>query len=555
LDIRFCENLKGNQNVNTKRTRPSLLLLLAWVATAAVQAQASNLVSNGGFETGDFTSWTLSGINAPASVDNGTYGLYSQISPHSGNYDADFESDGGAGYQYLSQTLSTTAGASYLLSFWFDDAPLNFGDFLLTWNGDTLLDADGVGPVFSATNWTEMQFVVTATGSSAILQFGFGNMNSILALDDISVVPAQPGDGYGYVQNAGGATITITNYTGPGGALTVPTIINGYLVTGIGLANGETAVFPVSLTSITLPDSVASIGSFAFYLCTNLASAAIPNSVTNIGECAFSGCNRLTNALIPTNLGSLSEELFDECTNLPSVVIPNGVTNIGIAAFGYCYSLTHATIPASVTSLGTGAFGFCTSLTGVNIPNDVTNIGDYAFQYCNHLTNVTLGKSVTSIGISAFEGTAFTSLIIPGGVTNIGDDAFYGSILAGIYFAGNAPAVGSNLFEYDGNQATAYYLPGTTGWSAFSAATDVPSVLWEPVIQTGGGNFGVQNNQFGFTITNSTTTNIPIAVEACTNLANPVWTPLQFLTLTNSFHFSDPQWTNFPTRYYGIGFP
>ena len=69
-------------------------------------------------------------------------------------------------------------------------------------------------------------------------------------------------------------------------------------------------------------------------------------------------------------------------------------------------------------------------------------------------------------------------------------------------------------------------------------------------------NFGISNNQFGFNITNGLTTNIPIAVEACTNLANPVWIPLTNVTLSNgSFYFSDPQWTNYPARYYGLGFP
>jgi hypothetical protein len=449
--------------MNATRTALLFVFLLLLVVPAAVQAQSSNLVVNGGFETGDFTSWTLSGFNYPASVDDGTTGLFSQISPHSGNYEANFESDGGAGYQYLSQTLPTTAGASYLLSFWFDNAPSNFGEFLLTWNGSTLLETVGVGPVYSAANWTEMRFVVSATGSSTVLQFGFASLNSIIVLDDISVVSAPLGDGYGYMLDADGTSLTITNYTGPGGVVTVPSNLNGHLVTGIGAANSETAVFSASVTSVTLPDGVTSLGSFAFYLCANLTSATLPNSVTNIGVCAFAGCSRLT--------------------------------------------------------------------------------------------NLTIGKSVTRIGIGAFQGTAFTNLIIPGSVTNIGDRAFFGSMLASICFAGNAPAVGSNLFEYDGSQATAYYLPGTTGWSAFSAATDVPSVLWKPVIQTSGGNFGVRDIHFGFTITNSTTAYIPIAIQACTNLANPVWTPLQSLTLTNSFYFSDAQWTNWPSRYYGLGFP
>jgi hypothetical protein len=79
-------------------------------------------------------------------------------------------------------------------------------------------------------------------------------------------------------------------------------------------------------------------------------------------------------------------------------------------------------------------------------------------------------------------------------------------------------------------------------------------VLWNPLIQANGTNFGVTNNQFGFNITG--TNNYTVVVEACTNLACPVWTPLQTATLTNgSFYFSDPQWTNYSSRYYGLGLP
>jgi hypothetical protein len=79
-------------------------------------------------------------------------------------------------------------------------------------------------------------------------------------------------------------------------------------------------------------------------------------------------------------------------------------------------------------------------------------------------------------------------------------------------------------------------------------------VLWNPLIKASGSSFGISNNQFGFNITG--TTNIPIVVEACTNLASPVWTPLQTLTLTNGlFYFSDPQWTNYPGRFYRISSP
>jgi hypothetical protein len=79
-------------------------------------------------------------------------------------------------------------------------------------------------------------------------------------------------------------------------------------------------------------------------------------------------------------------------------------------------------------------------------------------------------------------------------------------------------------------------------------------VLWNPLIQASAASFGAQSNPFGFNI--SGTANIPIVVEACANLANPAWTPLQTLTVTNGLcSFSDPQWTNFPARYYRLSAP
>jgi hypothetical protein len=133
----------------------------------------------------------------------------------------------------------------------------------------------------------------------------------------------------------------------------------------------------------------------------------------------------------------------------------------------------------------------------------------------------------------------------------IGNDAFLGCFgLTSVCFTGSAPQTDPDLFNED--SVTIYYLPGTSGWS--NNFDNLPTVLWNPVIQTSGAYFGVRSNQFGFNITG--TSNIPIVVEACTNLASPVWTPLTNVNLTNgSFHFSDPQWTNYPARFYGIGFP
>ena len=107
------------------------------------------------------------------------------------------------------------------------------------------------------------------------------------------------------------------------------------------------------------------------------------------------------------------------------------------------------------------------------------------------------------------------------------------------------------MFNGD-NNATVYYLPGTTGWA--SPFAGLPPVLWNPQVQTSGANFGVRTNRFGFNITG--TSGLVVVVEACTNLANPIWSPLQTITLTGSpVYFSDPQWTNYTRRFYGLGVP
>jgi hypothetical protein len=123
--------------------------------------------------------------------------------------------------------------------------------------------------------------------------------------------------------------------------------------------------------------------------------------------------------------------------------------------------------------------------------------------------------------------------------------------LTSVYFEGNEPgSAGSNAFAAD-NNATIYYLPGTRGWTPFGYGGR-PTKLWNPKAQTGGASFGVQNNQFGFNITG--TSGLVIVVDTCTNLANPIWTPVATNTLTSgTSYFSDPQWTNYPGRFYRLG--
>jgi hypothetical protein len=294
-----------------------------------------------------------------------------------------------------------------------------------------------------------------------------------------------------------------------------------------------------SLNNVAIGNSVTSIGDWAFYFCTSLNNVTLPNSVTSIGSGAFSVCTSLTSITIPNSLTNIGDSMFSSCYGLTSVTIPNSISTIGNGAFATCYHLTSITIPNSVTRIGDWAFNACDGLTSVTIPNSVTSVGGYAFYNCTSLSSVTMGTNVTSIGTYAFAWcNSLANITIPTSVTSIGYAAFYNcSQLTGIYFQGNAPSVGSSVFD-GANNTTIYYLPGTTGWN--------------PQVQTSDGSFGVRTNQFGFNITGSSS--LAIVVEACTNLASPIWSPVGTNTLAGgSSYFSDPQWTNYPSRFYRLG--
>ena len=415
------------------------------------------------------------------------------------------------------------------------------------------------------------------------------------------LLPAAAQAQFKFTTNNG--AITITGYTGPGGNVTIPSTTNGYPVTAIG---AQAFSAKPSLTDVIIPNSVTSIGDYAFFGCSGLMSVTIPNSVTSIGRLAFANCSGLTNIAVNVgnpNYASAGGVLFNNTmTTLiqypggtsGSYTIPNSVTNIGSLAFSKCLGLISVTIPNSVTGIGSNAFYYCDGLTTITvnagnpnfasaggvlfnntmttliqypgslvgsyaIPNSVTNIGSYAFYDCFGLISVTIPNGVISIGVYAFwDCYGLRSLMIPNSATSIGQYAFEGCTnLHQAYFQGNAPPVNGMAGSSDntvfyGESGKAYYLPGTTGWGATFGGW--PTALWNPQAQASDSNFGVRSNRFGFTITG--TTNIPIVVEAGTNLTSGVWTPLLTCILTNgSVYFSDLQWTNYTSRYYRLRSP
>ena len=243
------------------------------------------------------------------------------------------------------------------------------------------------------------------------------------------------------------------------------------------------------LTSVDLGNGVTSIGDGAFKSCTGLTNITSPDSVTSIGDYAFSSCSGLTSITIPDSVTSIGNSAFSGCSGLTSVTIPNSVTSIGDSAFYRCTGLTSITIPDSVTSIGNSAFSSCLGLTSVDLGNSVTSIGDYAFYNCKGLTSVDLGNSVTSIGNSAFESCrGLTSVTIPDSVTSIGDYAFqYCYELTSVDFDNGVTSIGNYAFQYClgltsvdlGNSVTSigdYAFYNCTGLTSITIPDSVTSI-------------------------------------------------------------------------------
>ena len=208
-------------------------------------------------------------------------------------------------------------------------------------------------------------------------------------------------------------------------------------------------IIPSSISYKNETYSVTSIGARAFYRCSEVTSITIPNSVTSIGYYAFQGTSWLKNlpdgcvyagsclyeykGKMPENTHidikegttQICPHAFEDCESLTSITIPNSVTSIGYYAFNGCSGLTSVTIGNSVTSIETSAFEGCSSLSSVTIGNSVTSIGENAFRNCSSLTSITIPNSVTSIGNHAFQScSSLTSITIPEGVTKIGLETF-----------------------------------------------------------------------------------------------------------------------------------
>lgn len=254
--------------------------------------------------------------------------------------------------------------------------------------------------------------------------------------------------------------------------ITVPSKVKGKTVTAIGSFGG--LGYSSYVTSIVLPSTIKTIGSYAFSGNTKLKSIKIPSSVTSIGDCAFNGCKSLTAApIIPKGVTTIGDAPFSGCTGITAIRIDNKNKNY-IVRSGVLYNKAQTkliqypngkkgafTVPAKVTNISSSAFSKSTKLTSVNIPKGIYSLSTYTFSGCTSLAAVNVDKNnyyYSSVGGVVYSKDKKTLRIcpagkkgafkIPTGVTEIGSSAFSNCTkLTSITVPNSVKTIGGWAFE------------------------------------------------------------------------------------------------------------
>jgi len=405
------------------------------------------------------------------------------------------------------------------------------------------------------------------------------------------------------------SAVTLATYSGPGGVVEFPSnglslkvIANSAFskrddITSIIIPETirivEEGAFSgcQSLTNVTLPSNLAQIHNKTFSGCSKLTSITIPPNVLSIGEGAFRDCVMLTNVVfLGSRVGSIGRSAFAGCTRLKQITLPPYIDTITNSTFEGCSQLAHIVIPESVITIGERAFYSCTALTNLNIPEGVIGI-DYnaftgcsrlkslttaapyiqssAFSGCTNLIQLNLLPGVVKIYYRAFEGLRrLTNLFLPDSVTYIDPSAFSGctslaSVTTGatnigsftdsnnlqaLYCTGNPPGLYGSL-----PSGTVYYLPWTSGWKQTLGGR--PTAVWQPRLRSPNAGVAAKTNQFEFNI--QWAAGAEAKVDACVDLVNPDWKPVATNTVGSDglAYFTDPDSTNYPTRFYRVRWP
>ena len=240
------------------------------------------------------------------------------------------------------------------------------------------------------------------------------------AADTASSTEQEAKNGYMYAYKVNADhTVTITKVLGPVDStnhvdstnngpydIEIPTELGGCTVTGLGeysfsgylsaAQSHEPYQFGRNIHSVTIPQSVTSIGDYAFSHCEKMDSLTINDATTSIGSWAFDECYKLTTLSLGKNITTIGDYAFLDCHTLDNVTIPPSVTSIGKSAFYRCYALTTLSLGENIEKIGSYAFAECRHLTNVTIPEKVETIEPYTFGWCLDLKYITLPAGLTS---------------------------------------------------------------------------------------------------------------------------------------------------------------
>ena len=233
-----------------------------------------------------------------------------------------------------------------------------------TWSDyDTGLNINGFTPALASSGHTFENGVGTLTFPSAVTKIGnytfagCSGMTDVLIPDNVSDMNA-----VAIFHNC----TSLQSFVAPSQAVMGP--YNSGMFQGCS-----------SLSAVTLPSGLTSIGGYMFQGCSALTSIDLPVSVTSIGDYAFDGCTGLTSVNIHSAITSIGMSALRNCKSLTSITIPDSVTTIGSNSFGYCYDLITATLPSGLTIIDSSTFTSCRALVDVYLPTELTEIKTRAF--------------------------------------------------------------------------------------------------------------------------------------------------------------------------------
>ena len=348
-------------------------------------------------------------------------------------------------------------------------------------------------------------------------------------------------DGYKYAYTVNGGNATITDFLGPVAStstgsydITIPEKLDDHPVTGLGESsfsgtyspdhpkNNTLLSFCNQIQSVTIPESVTSIGKSAFEDCSNLDSLTIKGVATSIGAYAFGSCTSLTSLSLVGSFQTIGDYAFAYCTSLTSLSLTGNVQKIGDYAFYSCSSLKTVTLPKSLTSIGAYAFDSCTSLDSIEIPGTVTEIGDFAF-HLSGLTSVKIDEGVQSTGVHMFyDCDNLATVNLPESLTTIAKGSFaFCSDLNHVKIPARVTCIGDGAFSHctSLSEITLQDEVKTIGADAFLSCQELTSItLPDSVTDIGKEAFGHCSKLESITIPKNVTTIKSDTFDFCFNL-------------------------------------